>query len=199
MRLSNWWFGDRGFSCLVEPSLIFSIWVPCSLCPLYRASRREKNHSCFLSYLVKKWSTSLLITLDGQELIVWPHLKARGGGERGFWLASYCLATTLYYGRSSLNLEGRSFQLQVVTNWTHSLRRQDRVGSRTHVDEFAFERRRDKSFIVRGRRRKWGLVFLSPSTYSECQLEEQNKDNRCWNLVVPKFGALTLIQNLAKE
>lgn len=43
------------------------------------------------------------------------------------------------------------------------------------MEKFSFDRRKDKSSIVRERRRKWGLVFLSPSTYSECKLEEQNK------------------------
>lgn len=65
------------------------------------------------------------------------------------WLAGDFLATTTGCGRRSLNLGGRSFRLQVRTSGAHSLRRQDGVGSRTHVDEFAFERRGDKPFIVR--------------------------------------------------
>lgn len=122
--------------------------------------------------------------------------SSKGKGGWGTWsLVGQPLSSNNYILKIEtkfLNLEGWSFQLQVITNWIHSLRRQDGMGSRTHVDEFAFERRKDKSFIVREGRRKWVLVFLSPSTYSVCQLEEQNKGNRCWSLVVTKFGALSL-------
>lgn len=74
------------------------------------------------------------------------------------------------------------------------------MGSRMYVEEFAFDRSRKKSStLTEGRRRKRELVFLSPSTYSKCQLEEQSMVIGMKTWLYPNLEPQAIIQNLAKE
>lgn len=44
-------------------------------------------------------------------------------------------------------------------------------------------------------------AYIFITKHSECQLEQQNKANRSWNLAVSKFGALAYLSSkeLAEE